>query len=196
MARSHSCVCTSPEFRGFYPGSPHHVKEMWLNEETLQPHFPTTPWLLTSLGPPLPTSPPSCGTASNIHNWPPYWASAKALIRPWHTLVGVSKHTNTHTHSHTHIDTGWRVTSLLIYFVLVFKWRLTRWKGSLTRIKKHDVKSVFSCTLTSCTKSLITKQCILSKSQTALYHRLPQPDLWIATFGQARGCDLLPSGEL
>lgn len=51
--------------------------------------------------------------------------------------------------------------------------QVSRWKGSLTRIKKHDVKSVFLCTLTSCTKSLITKRCILSKSQTALHHRLP-----------------------
>lgn len=68
------------------------------------------------------------------------------------------------------------MTSLLIYFVLVFKWRLTRCQGGKVLwhvLKKHDVKSVFLCTLTSCTKSLITKRCILSKSQTALHHRLP-----------------------
>lgn len=45
----------------------------------------------------LPRPPPShlthcCGTARNTHNWPPYWVSAKALIRPSHTLVGVCKH--------------------------------------------------------------------------------------------------------
>lgn len=169
--RSNSCVflCLPPQS---LEASIQGLRIMWRNlvnewRDAAASLLPLAPTPESSLPPPSPPPPLcSCDAASNTHNWPPYRVSAEALTRPRHTLVGVCKHSHTHTHKSTqtrihYIHTHWADVWHHCWFfcLFVFKWRLTRCQSGkvLWHVLKRDVKCVFLCSLTSCTKSWTLK---------------------------------------